>query len=221
MLNSIEERLLACEKENARLHKRLNRQNSLWMIGFLFLAGGGAIAGSSIKNANFDTVTAKEVVVVDAKGIIRARLGGDLPDAVMASGRVAKRGSKAAGLIIYDEEGIERGGYVTQDTGSNAMLTLDSKTRQSALFVADPSEEQTSALKLWNKGSSIELRSDPNGSRLSVADGSGVTFQQPNIATLVPSICADYKELENKYPGKRICQARFTDSACSACFKSE
>ena len=52
-------------------------------------------------------------VVVDGKDVIRARLGGDLPDAVMAGRRVSKRGSKAAGVMLYNEEDIERGGYVT------------------------------------------------------------------------------------------------------------
>jgi len=220
-VNSIEARILACEQENARLRKRIARQNSLWMVGLLLLAGGGAIAGTSLKNAIFDTVRAKEVVVVDAKGIVRARLGGDLPDGVMAGGHVAKRGTKAAGLIIYDEEGIERGGYATLETGSNAVLTLDSKYRQAALFVAGPDQTQASALKLWTGENSIELRSDSNGSRLSVADKSGVTFQEPSIATLTSASCAGYKDLERQYPGKRVCQSRFTDAACNACLQSE
>jgi len=220
-LNSIEDRVLACERENARLRKRIARQNNLLVIGLLLIAGGGAIAGTSIKTAIFDTIKAKEVVVVDANGIVRARLGGDLPDAVMAGGRVSKRGTKAAGLIIYDEEGIERGGYATLDTGSNAVLTLDSKYRQAALFVAGPSQEQSSALRLWTQGSAIELRSDSNGSRLSASDKSGLTFQQPSIATLPPSTCIEYKDLEHKYPGERACQSRFTDAACNACLKSD
>jgi hypothetical protein len=219
-VNGIEDRILACEQENARLRKRIARQNSFWMVGLLLLAGGGAIAGNSIKNAVFDSVKAKELVVVDAKGFVRARLGGDLPDAVLANGRVMKRGSKAGGLIIYDEEGIERGGYVTMDTGSNALLTLDSKTRQATMFVAAPDEEQASALKLWSHGSAIELRSDSDGSRLSILDKSGVTFQQPNIATLPPSTCSDYKEMEREHPGEGICEAKFTAAACKACLQS-
>jgi hypothetical protein len=190
------------------------------MTGLMLFAAGGAIAGASLGNANFDTVKAREVVVVDANGTIRARLAGDLPDAVMAGGHVAKRGSKAAGLILHDEEGIERGGYVTQDTGSNAMLTLDSKHRQAVLLVAGPDEDQASALRLWTKGSSIELRSDENGSRLSVADKTGVKFQQPAITALPETACHHFKELEHQYPGERICQAKFAEAASQACFQS-
>ena len=80
----LEQRILACERENARLRKKINRQNGLWMLGLLLALGGGAIAGNSIRNAVFDSVKAREVVVVEGKGTIGARLGGDLPDAVMA-----------------------------------------------------------------------------------------------------------------------------------------
>ena len=215
-MNTLEERVQVCEQENSRLRKQLSRQNQFWLIALLLAAGGGAVASGSVKQTMFDSIKAKEIVVVDENGIVRARLGGDLPDALMASGHVSRRGSKAGGLIIYDEQGIERGGYVTQDTGSNAMLTLDSKSRQAALFVAGPDEEQASALRLWTKGSSIEMRSDVNGSRLSIADKNGVSYQQPAV-NLSLETCVDYKKLEQQYPGKRICQSRFTDSACSAC----
>jgi hypothetical protein len=216
VMKNLEDRVRVCEQENARLRKQLGRQNRLWLIALLLVAGGGAIASGSLKPVAFDSIKANEVIVVDANGIVRARLGGDLPDAVMANGRISKRGSKAAGLMIYDEQGIERGGYVTQDTGSNAMLTLDSKYRQAALFVAGPSEDQASALRLWTNGSSIELRSDDNGSRVSVAEKNGVQYQQP-VVSLSPETCADYKKLEQQNPGKRYCQARFTESACNVC----
>jgi len=101
------------------------------------------------------------------------------------------------------------------------MLTLDSKYRQAALFVAGPDKNQVSALKLWTQGSAIELRSDSDGSRISASDKSGVTFQQPVIAALSPSTCQDFKELETKYPHERICQSRFTDSACRACLDNQ
>lgn len=216
MQNGIEERVLACESENAKLRRIVFRQNVLWLIALLLIVGHAII-----KNPTPSFIKAREIAVVDAKGVVRARLSGDLPDGVMAGGRVSKRGSKAAGLIIYDEEGIERGGYVTQDEGSNAMLTLDSKYKQAALFVAGPDQPQTSALKLWTQGGAIELRSDSDGSRISVFDKSGVTFQQPVIATLSAPTCKAFKELEQEHPGKRICQSRFSDIACKACLDGQ
>lgn len=219
-LKSFEDRLLACEQENTRLRKRIARQNIVWLSGLLLLAGGAAVASTTIKTAIFDSVRAKEIVVVDAKGIVRARMSGDMPDAVFPGGRVAKRGSKAGGFMIYDEEGIERGGYVTMDEGSNAMLTLDSKTHQSALFVAGPDASQASALRLWAKEGAIEMRSDSSGPRLSVSDKTGVIMQQPSVA-LSPAACTSYKEIEREHPGARACQGRFTEAACNVCLKGE
>src|ERR1051326_2543154 len=69
-------------------------------------------------------LTVSEVDIVDAKGVIRARLGADLPDAVI-DGKTIKRGGNPAGLMLYDDSGQERGGYVTSPNGYIA-LTMDS-----------------------------------------------------------------------------------------------
>ncbi|UGQ45306.1 hypothetical protein [Massilia endophytica] len=219
MSKSIEERLAALEQENASLRKRVARQNAAWLFGVLALVGGVAVAGVAVKDAVFGSIKAREVVVVDSKGTIRARLGGDVPDAVMAGGRVSKRGTKASGLIIYDEEGIERGGYVTADEGSNAMITLDSKHRMAAILVAGPDQSQAAAMSLITKGSMLDFRADENGSRMTMADKDGVKFQQPAIATLSAGTCGEYREIEKKEPGKRWCQKRFSDAACQACLE--
>lgn len=219
MAKSIEERLAAVEQENASLRRRIGRQNAAWLFSVLALVGGVAVAGVAVRDAVFDSVKAKEVVVVDAKGTVRARLGGDLPNGMAAGGRIANRGDKAGGLIIYDTEGIERGGYVTTDTESNAMITLDSKHRMAAIMVAGPGEEQVAALSLITKGAAMEMRADTNGTRLTTSDKDGVKFQQPTITALSPSNCSMYRETAKKFPGVRACQQRFTDAACNACLE--
>lgn len=148
------DRIRACETETRRLRKRLAYQNVFWFFLLCATAAGSGIAARSMEpsprpTAVFDKIRAKEVTVVDGNGIVRARLGGDLPNGTVCHGRTAERGAQAAGLLIYDEQGIERGGYVTQYPGSNAMLTLDHKCQQSALFVAGP--EEATALELWTK----------------------------------------------------------------------
>jgi hypothetical protein len=218
MDHSIEQRIAACEHENARLRTLLRRQNRAWILALLLVAGT-AIATTTLKTTA--PIRTTEVTVVDANGIVRARLGGDLPDAVMADGRVARRGSKAGGLLIYDEEGIERGGYVTQEEGSNAMLTLDSKHQQAVLLVAAPDKERASAFRMWTGASSIELRSDSIGSRLTVADAKGVTIQQPEIAALPADTCSAYREIADREEGKRACESRFTSGACGRCLDKE
>jgi hypothetical protein len=216
---SIEERLAAVERENANLRKRILRQNAAWLFSVLALVGGVAVAGVAVKDAVFGSIKAREVVVVDAKGTVRTRISGDVPDAVMAGGRVSRRGDKAAGMIIYDAEGIERGGYVTTDTESNAMITLDSKHRMSAIMVAGPDQSQAAALSIITKDRMIDLRGDENGSRLTMTDKDGVKFQQPAIAKLAQETCSMFREIEKKEPGKRWCQKRYSDSACQVCME--
>ncbi|HEV2594043.1 MAG TPA: hypothetical protein VGU01_02440 [Sphingomicrobium sp.] len=211
----LEERVAACERANSRLRKVIIVQAVLWPLAAFLLIGGSAMANRQHSQAL--SLTVKEVAVVDASGVVRARLGGDLPDARYPDGHVSKRGSKAAGLLIYDEQGIERGGYVTQDTGSNAMLTLDSKSHQAALFVAGPDPEQASALQLWRPGSAIELRSDPAGSRLSVSDASGVVLQQPILSAMPHDDCAGYREVTDREKGMHFCRARFGETLCHKC----
>ncbi len=217
MSRSIEQRLAALELENASLRKRIGRQNAAWLFSVLALAGGAAVAGVAAKDAIFDSIKAKEVVIVDARGTVRARMSGDMPDAVMAGGRVSKRGDKAAGFMIYDAEGIERGGYVTTDAESNAMITLDTKHRMAAILAAGPDQVPAAAMSLMTRDSMIDLRADANGSRLTMTDKEGVKFQQPAIAALTPATCASYRKYQKDDPGNRSCQARFPDAVCKAC----
>lgn len=218
MASEVDRRITACEIENARLRKRITRQNAAWLTALLTVAGV-AIANGSVDTAPAEKIRTTQIEIVDSKGVIRARLGGDLPDGVAADGRVLSRGSKAAGLIIYDEQGLERGGYVTQDTGSNAMLTLDSKHDQSVLLVAGPDKQQASALRLWTQEGAIELRSDSAGSRLTAFEGNKVTFQQPVVTSIPGEVCVIYRQLQDQHP--EACRDRFTASACAACLDQE
>jgi len=75
------------ERENASLRKRIARQNASWLFSVLALAAGVAVAGVAAQDAVFGSIKAKEVVVVDDNGTVRARISGGVPDAVMAGGR--------------------------------------------------------------------------------------------------------------------------------------
>lgn len=92
------------------------------------------------------------LVVVDSLGIERVIVGAPLPTAQTSFGnRVYPRekGSGVFGVMIYDAEGQERGGYVTDDDYGNAFLTLDSKTGQNFLVIAEPNGP--AALQLWDR----------------------------------------------------------------------
>jgi hypothetical protein len=82
-----------------------------------------------------DILTVRGLVVVDEEGVERVRIGAPLPDPVVNGRRVPRQGV-VSGMLIYDAEGDERGGYVTEAHG-DAMLTLDAKGRQQTVFIAN------------------------------------------------------------------------------------
>lgn len=59
-----------------------------------------------------DSLQLKDLVIVDDQGVARVRLGGRLPDPIM-NGKSVPRGQQVAGLLLYDDTGQERGGYLT------------------------------------------------------------------------------------------------------------
>ena len=167
------------------------------------------------------SLTLQELVLVDANGVQRARIGGDLPNAVI-DGKEVKRGSKVGGLILYDKDGIERGGYVTFDNGDNVALTLDSKKRQHALFAAGP--DGAVALQLWDKGQLVELRADENGARLTQTVNERVNYQVPTTRIAAETCRLFLNHLKEEVPEglsraeiQHICLKRYTADACEPC----
>lgn len=71
--------------------------------------------------------------------------------------------------MLYDHEGQERGGYVTDDFYGNVFLTLDSKISQRVLFMAEPQGAAT--LKMWGKnGNQLNLGSSDDGTWLDISN---------------------------------------------------
>lgn len=202
-----------------RAHHRLT--GGLALASLLLAAAIAAIAWLATR-APEDSLRVSELVVTDPQGVARVRIGGDLPDAVI-EGRRVPRGSKAAGVVLYDRSGQERGGYVTWDEGDNIGLTLDGRRGQNALFVAGP--DGSAALQLWHGDGLIELRADGDGARLSQSVGQRVALQQPAIARIGARTCALFRDgLRSEVPDgldpaqvRGICLRRFAESACAAC----
>ncbi len=160
-----------------------------------------------------------ELVVVDPKGVERVRIGGDLPDATI-NGKRVPRGEKAAGVLLYDTTGQERGGYVTWESG-NVGLTLDTRKGQVALFAAGL---EGSVLSMWHGKDSIELRSDEDGSRITAVQDGRIVSQQPDNIKMAGGTCDDYRAIRAKRSLEQAmssCQRRFTESACRACLEQK
>lgn len=72
-----------------------------------------------------DRITARRIDIVDENGVIRMTLSGQTP-APIIDGVQYKRVFNVAGMILYDENGSERGGFGTADVdGGMAVLALD------------------------------------------------------------------------------------------------
>ena len=78
-----------------------------------------------VETPDHDRITARRIDIVDADGTIRMTLSGSTP-APIIDGIQYKRVFNVAGLILYDENGSERGGFGTADVeGGMAVLALD------------------------------------------------------------------------------------------------
>jgi hypothetical protein len=103
------------------------------------------------------------LVVTDSLGVERVIIGSPLPPPQLHGYRFP-RGENAdvSGIMLYDSEGQERSGYVTDNDYGNVLFTLDSKSSQRVLFMAEP--QGTSTLKMWGlNNNQIELVSSDEG----------------------------------------------------------
>ena len=191
--------------------RRQTRLQGIAILGLGALLVAGFAAGTEPQR-----LTVSELAVVDENGVVRVRVGGDLPDAVIDGRRVGRGDEKVAGVMLYDDTGQERGGYVTFSPSGTVGLTLDSRRSQSALFVADPVEGV--ALKLWNDGDAVEMRADGDGARFTAVRNNQVISQTPSVP-LAAEICGIYREalVEHGEAVRRECSSRFSPESCGAC----
>jgi hypothetical protein len=127
-----------------------------------------------------EILTVRGLVVVDERGVERVRLGAPLPDPITGGKRVPRKGV-VSGILIFDADGDERGGYVTSDASGDAFLTLDAKNVQQALFLAN--RDGGANLSVWSGSDSganqVSVRAVPtplieivqNGKRVFTAGG--------------------------------------------------
>jgi hypothetical protein len=102
----------------------------LWLVTVLlqFVTSASAAKTTEADALRYpQSLQVRELIVVDANGTPRVRIAAPLPDPIML-GKRSKRGDSSSGVLLYDAEGNERGGYVT-DEERNVALTLDEINR--------------------------------------------------------------------------------------------
>lgn len=75
-----------------------------------------------------DTIRVRNIIVADPDNVERVRIAAPLPDPIML-GKRFNRGEAVSGILLFDGEGNERGGYVTSDESRAVALTLDEVMR--------------------------------------------------------------------------------------------
>ena len=126
-----EDQIAALSATVAKLERR-SRFSVGIAVSFALLAIAGPLmakpdvgASAGFTSIAADSVlTLRELVIVDSMGTPRVRIAAPLPDPIML-GKRFNRGGVVSGMLIYDAEGNERGGYVTGDESRGAALTLD------------------------------------------------------------------------------------------------
>lgn len=167
----------------ARLERRVTVLTRV-TVG-MSLAGliGGMTAFVAPPNSSAITSLPKDSVlvlralsIVDVRGVERVRIAAPLPDPIML-GRRYERGDPVSGILIFDSEGNERGGYIT-DEERNAALTLDEINRAAVHIGTNDRGEAHVSLSNGRGGYAI-LGMRPTGTFLAL-DGK-------NVATLPDS----------------------------------
>src|ERR1051325_11141061 len=213
-------RLTTLERSNRRLQLVLVAIVTLLLPLVLLGLRPQSAASGTFQIA--DSIRVRQVIVVDSAGTVRARLGSHLPDAVI-DGRRMYRGEEIAGLLIYDDGGAERGGYVTFAPSRNVALTLDTRHRQAALFVADP--EDGVAARVWGGNNWAEFRANAQAAHLNIGEAGALVVKQPPFSeTETAQFCADFKaEVAQRTPPSpperqlANCKQRMPDGACRKC----
>ncbi len=138
-----------------------------------------AVEAASTKN---EVLLVRGLIVEDAAGVERIRLGAPLPDPMGTDGVRHKRQGPISGLIISDAKGTERGGYATDDQHDAAFFTLDSRKGQEVLFLANP--DGGTNLDLFDKlGNEAQLTVFPSGPKLVLKREKKVIAQLPTTTT--------------------------------------
>lgn len=165
-------RVEVLERRCARLMRGLAAAACVALLAAFVRAGGEARAlkvEDAAGRAAGESLTLRELVIVDARGTPRVRIAAPLPDPIML-GKRFQRGDPVSGILIYDDEGNERGGYVTGDGSRSAALTLDEINR-AAIHIGVSERGEAHVMLSNGQGSSAAMGVVPDGGYLRLERG--------------------------------------------------
>ena len=184
-LEALETRLADLTRQHQRLQRITAGVVTLVTVGLLtaFVTPPPVLHPGSV-TAPIPVLHVRELVVSDPQGVARVRIGAPLPEPIMLGKRFSRRG-KVSGVLLYDSEGNERGGYVTGDSGRGAALTLDEINRAAIhLGVSDRGEMH---LTMSNgQGTWAGLGIHPTGPYLQVGKQGKLLLSVPDTTAAKP-----------------------------------
>jgi hypothetical protein len=143
-LARLERLVVVLERRNRRVTLLVTGLLVAWLLTLTGFAALESRERSAAKPA--EILRVRGLIVVDQNGTERVRIEAPLPDPIMLGKRIP-RGGSVSGILLFDEEGNERSGYVTSDGYPNVFFTLDGLAQQHVLFLAEPQGSAT--LRMW------------------------------------------------------------------------
>lgn len=197
-------------------------------LGFIAVLVTG-LKGAPVPAQEQTVLTVSELAVVDEKGTVRVRIGGQVPDAII-DGKPVPRDGRAAGVVLYDDTGAERSGYLTfSSPTSNVVLTLDNQRRslngqrQTALFAAGP--DGGSALRLWYNDNAVELNVGAEGPVIHATQNKRAAFHEPPVQNPeTTEMCQAFRQARTRFSDAQLldmCLNRSSEAACRACLATK
>ena len=143
-----------------------------------------------VEKIDKDRLVVRRLDIVDDKGIIRATLAAPTPEPIV-DGIQYKRKFPASGLLIFDKDGSERGGYVVADIeGSAVALTEDHANGDAIGWIVKPDGSVTFQI---NERGPIR-REAALGGRIAIDQSGAQRIKLSVASTGTPSIALADKE---------------------------
>ena len=154
-----------------------------WVL-LLTIGWAASVSGSLLLRLPWQAHAAKpqslrvrRLAVVDEKGTERVVIAAPLPEPII-HGVKGRRDSPMSGILIYDPNGNERGGYATSDANDlSALLTLDSENDQ--VFTAYANADSGASVWVANEKHQNVVMSTHNTAVLEITHGKNIVYKEP------------------------------------------
>jgi hypothetical protein len=184
----IKESVSKLERQNRRLTWGFRLLLALWVATFTASAVirqaraemDNAQAGLNVTQNS--VLRVRGLVVVDENGTERVQIGAPLPDP-LTLGKRSKRVGAISGILLMDDDGNERSGYVTSDATGEVFLTLDNVGGQTAMFYANPHTGSQLYVRDIDNGNFLELNATGKNPGLTIVRQGKTVFKVPEAGS--------------------------------------